>query len=147
MFLANTGVFFFQLWIYWFYKSLFSVLSKENLSSIGRVSKYIIAVISSIFDKCLILQQRQSRPNHTSNIKVYFNEFVANALRDTIGSKNQPLASEKHMRPFFSFLIGSDCMVYLDPKLLILFNYQNFRVMVNHAVRHNQHNQTQFGTK
>ena len=52
--------------------------------------------ISSIFDKCSILQQTQSQPTHTSNTKVYFNEFVANALRDNIESKkNQPLASEK----------------------------------------------------
>ena len=60
--------------------------------------------ISSIFDKCSMLEQTQSQPNHTSKTKVYFNEFVANALRDNIGSKkNQPLTSEKKMRPFFSF--------------------------------------------
>ena len=52
--------------------------------------------ISSIFDKCSMLEQTQSRPNHTSKTKVYFNEFVANVLRDNIESKkNQPPASEK----------------------------------------------------
>ena len=51
--------------------------------------------ISSIFDNCSILQQTQSRPNHTSYRNFLINEFVANALRDNIGSKNQPLTSEK----------------------------------------------------
>ena len=31
------------------------------------------------------VQQTQSRPNHTSKTKVYFNEFVANVLHDNIG--------------------------------------------------------------
>ena len=43
--------------------------------------------ISSVFDKCSMLQQTQSRPNHTSYRNFHFNEFVANALRDNIGSK------------------------------------------------------------
>ena len=35
--------------------------------------------------------------NHTSKTKVYVNEFVANVLRDIIGSKkNQPPSSEKN---------------------------------------------------
>ena len=35
--------------------------------------------------------------NHTSKTKVYVNEFVANVLRDNLGSKkNQPPASEKN---------------------------------------------------
>ena len=51
-------------------------------------------------------EQTQSWPTHTSNTKVYFNKFVGNALRDNIESKkNQPLAPEKNMKPFFSFLI------------------------------------------
>ena len=29
-----------------------------------------------------------SQPNHTSHTKVYYNEFVANALRDKIGIVN-----------------------------------------------------------
>ena len=32
-----------------------------------------------------MLQQTQSRPNHTSKTKVYFNEFVANVLHDNMG--------------------------------------------------------------
>ena len=43
--------------------------------------------ISSIFDKCSILLQTIWPSNHLSHTKVYFNEFVANALRDNIGSK------------------------------------------------------------
>ena len=50
-----------------------------------------------------MLQQTQSRPNHTSKTKVYFNEFVANVLHDNIGSKkNQPSTSEKNEVVFFS---------------------------------------------
>ena len=41
--------------------------------------------ISSIFDKCSILQQTQSWLNHASYRNVYFYEFVANALGDNIG--------------------------------------------------------------
>ena len=41
--------------------------------------------ISSIFDKRSMLEQTQSRAKHTSKTKVYFNEFVANVLRDKIG--------------------------------------------------------------
>ena len=41
--------------------------------------------ISSIFDKCSMLLQTIWPSNHTSHIKVYLNEFVANALRDNIG--------------------------------------------------------------
>ena len=43
--------------------------------------------ISSIFDKCSMLLQTIWPSNHTSHTKIYFNEFVANALRDNIGSK------------------------------------------------------------
>ena len=53
--------------------------------------------------------------NHTSYRKVYINEFVSNAFRDNIGSKQKI-----NLRPFFSFLIVSDCMVFPDPKFLIL---------------------------
>ena len=45
--------------------------------------------------------------------------------------KTQPPTSEKK-RPFFSFLIVSDCIVYPDPNFLIFF-----RVRVNHTIKHN----------
>ena len=50
--------------------------------------------ISSIFDKRSMLEQTPYIQN-----KSFFNEFVANVLRDHIGSKkNQPPASEKRGR-------------------------------------------------
>jgi hypothetical protein len=52
--------------------------------------------ISSIFDKCSVLEQTQSRPNHTSKTKVYFNEFVANVLRDNIGLKKSASSLKKN---------------------------------------------------
>ena len=77
--------------------------------------------------------------------KVYFNEFFANALCDNIGSNKISLwPQKKNMRPYFSSLVVSDCMVYHDPKFLISFKYQKLRVRVNHTIRHNQHNQTQW---
>ena len=64
------------------------------------------ADISSIFDKCSMLEQTQSRTNHTSYRNFDFNEFVANALRDNIGSKkNQPPASEKKWGCFLVLII------------------------------------------
>ena len=43
-----------------------------------------------------MLQQTQSRPNHTSYRKFHFNEFVANVFQDNIGPKNnQPPSSKK----------------------------------------------------
>ena len=42
------------------------------------------------------------------------------------------------MRSFFIFLIVFDVYGYPDPKLLIFFKHQKFRI------RHNQHNQTQW---
>ena len=45
----------------------------------------------------------------------------------------------KKNEALFSFLIVSDCMVYTEPKFLIFF-----RIRVNHTIRHNQHNQTQW---
>jgi hypothetical protein len=57
---------------------------------------FFVFQISSIFDKCSMLLQTIWPSNHTSNPKVYFNKFAANAFRDNIGSKkNQPLSSEK----------------------------------------------------
>jgi hypothetical protein len=44
----------------------------------------------------------QSQPNHTSKTKVYFNKFIANVLRDNIGSKKISLQPQKKMRAFFS---------------------------------------------
>ena len=53
------------------------------------------SIFSSIFDKCSILLQTQSRQNHTSYRNFHFNEIVANALHDNIGSKKKALTSEK----------------------------------------------------
>ena len=66
------------------------------------IARTVPMSISSIFDKCSILQQTQSRQNHTTYRIFHFNEFFANALCDNIGYKKQPLTSEK-MRSFFSF--------------------------------------------
>jgi hypothetical protein len=57
--------------------------------------------ISSIFDKCSVLEQTQSRPNHTSKTKVYFNEFVANVLRDNIGLKKSASSLKKKQGRYF----------------------------------------------
>jgi hypothetical protein len=51
------------------------------------MEKKCIINISSIFDKCSMLEQTQSWPNQTSKAKVYFNEFITNVLRENIGSK------------------------------------------------------------
>ena len=49
-----------------------------------------------------MVQQTIWPRNHTSHTKVYFNEFVANVLRDDMGSKKiQPPTSKKKKRPFF----------------------------------------------
>ena len=50
----------------------------------------------------------QPRLNHTSYRNFHFNEFVADALRDNIGSKKQPLTSEKN-------------------EVIFTFKYQKFR--------------------
>ena len=77
-----------------------------------------IWTISSIFVKYSILQQTQSRPDHSSNTKVYFNEFVGNALRDNIGSKKISLwPLKKIWGRFFS------CLILPDPEFLIFFKY------------------------
>ena len=81
--------------------------------------------ISSIFDKSSILVQMIWPSNHTSHTEVYFNEFVANALCDNIGSKKISLHPQKIDEAFFSL------------------KYQKFRVRVNHTITHNQCNQTQ----
>ena len=44
-------------------------------------------LISLIFDKCSILKQTIWPWNHTFHTKVYFNEFFANVLRDTLWDK------------------------------------------------------------
>ena len=81
--------------------------------------KFIVKVlISSIFDECSILLQTKSRLNHISYRNFHFQQ-VANALRDNIGSKKQPLTSEKNEPGF-------------------LFRYQKFRVRINHTIKHNQ---------
>ena len=55
----------------------------------------MLKYISSIFDKRSMLEQMQSQPNHTSKTKVYFNEFVANVLRDKLESKKISLHPQK----------------------------------------------------
>ena len=78
-------------------------------------------IISSIFDNCSMLEQTIWPSNHASHTNVYFNEFVANALGDIIGStKKSASILRKKMRLFFSF------------------EYQKFRVRVNHTIAHNQ---------
>ena len=52
---------------------------------------------------------------------------------------------KKEIRLFFSFLIVSNCMVYPDPKLLIPFKYQKFRVRI--YIPYNQTQSTQTNTK
>ena len=59
------------------------------------------STISLMFDKCSMLQETQSRPNHTSNKNFHFNEFVANALHDNIRSTKTASNLRKKMRPFF----------------------------------------------
>ena len=81
--------------------------------------------ISSIFDKCLILLQTIWPSNHTSHTKVYFNEFVANALRDNIGWKKSASILRKIIEAVFSF------------------KYQKFGVRVNYTITNNQRNQIQ----
>ena len=49
----------------------------------------------------------------------HLNEFVANALLDNIGSKKQPLTSEKN-------------------EVLLSFKCQKYRVRVNHKIKNNQ---------
>jgi hypothetical protein len=45
----------------------------------------IFSRFALIFDKCSILEQTIWPSNQTSHTKVYFNEFVANVLRDNMG--------------------------------------------------------------
>ena len=42
-------------------------------------------IILLIIQRCSILKQTIWHSNHTSHTKLYFNEFVANVLRDNIG--------------------------------------------------------------
>ena len=60
------------------------------------------------------------RPNHTSYINMYFNEFVVNVLRGNIGSKKAASILRKINETVFSF------------------RYQKFRVRVNHTIKHNR---------
>ena len=57
-------------------------------------------IISSIFDRCSMLQQTQSRPNHTSYRNFHFNIFVANALSDNIGFKKSASNFRKKLGRF-----------------------------------------------
>ena len=68
----------------------FQDLKVPGVISIHKVQQW---PISSIFNKCSMLQQKQSRPNRN----FHYNEFVVgNVLRDNLGKKNQPLTSEKN---------------------------------------------------
>ena len=62
-----------------------------------------------------MVQQTIWPRNHTSHTKVYFNEFVANVLRDDMGSKKiQPPTSKKKV--FFQkkkFQIGISTSKFL----------------------------------
>jgi hypothetical protein len=82
--------------------------------------------ISSIFDKCSILLYTIWPSNHTSHTKVYFNEFVANALQDKIESKKISLHPQKKIN-----------------EAIFSFKYQKIRVRVNYIITRNQRNQTQ----
>ena len=59
--------------------------------------------ISSIFYECSMLQQMQSRRNHTSYKNFHFNEFVANAFCDNIRYKKSASNLIKELRLFFCF--------------------------------------------
>ena len=75
----------------------------------------------------LAINDLADRPyTHT---KVYFNEFVANALDDNIGSKKSASIHRKINETVFSL------------------RYQKFRVRVNFTIARNQHNQTQLHSK
>ena len=70
--------------------------------------------ISSIFDKCsILLLQMQSRPKHTSYRNFHFNELVANALHDNIGSKKPASNLRKKMRRFLISNIKNLSPVFL----------------------------------
>ena len=91
---------------------------------------------------------RASVPQSLKNQSLYHKILLLQKFNDRRGKvlkskTNQPATSEKKMRPFFSFLIVSDCMVYPELKFLIFSKYQKFMVRVNHTTRHNEHNQTQ----
>ena len=92
-------------------------LVKKYVTVISDQSIDIFCHILLIIEGCSMVQQTIWPRNHTSHTKVYFNEFVANALRDNIESKrNQPLSSKKKNEAVFSF------------------KYQKFRVRVNHTI-------------
>ena len=62
--------------------------------------QWVPTIILLIIEGCSMVQQTIWPRNHTSHTKVYFNEFVANVLRDDMGSKKiQPPTSKKG--PFF----------------------------------------------
>ena len=86
---------------------------------------HVFNSILSIFDKCSILLLTIWPSNHTSHTKVYFNEFVANALHGNIGSKKSASILRKINEVVFSF------------------KYQKFKVRAKYTITHNQRNQTQ----
>ena len=59
----------------------------------NQLKNCLMGLISLLFDKCSMLLHIQSHLNHTSYRNYHFNEFVANALCDNIGSKKKPLTS------------------------------------------------------
>ena len=56
----------------------------RNITLLLACSKEMI-VILLIIEGCSMLKQTIWTSNHTSHTKLYFNEFVANVLRDNIG--------------------------------------------------------------
>ena len=60
----------------------------------------LFILISSIFDKGSILLQMIWPSNHTSDKKVYFNEFFANALRDNIQNKSASIPKKLYEAVF-----------------------------------------------
>ena len=58
-----------------------------------------------------------------------FNDVSGKVLKP---KKNQTPTLDKTIRPFFSFSIVSECMVYPDTKLFIFFKHQKSWVKVNY---------------
>ena len=67
-----------------------------------------------------MVQQTIWPRNHTSHTKVYFNEFVANVLRDDMGSKKiQPPTSKKKKAVFSNWDFDLE-ISHLRKKVFIL---------------------------
>ena len=79
-----------------------------------------------------MLLKAASRPNHTSYRKFWTNEFVANVLRDNMGSKKISLQPQKKKkRPFFwkkKIQIGISTSKFLIWKKKFSFSPQKFKL-------------------